>query len=117
MNDIAEIKWNLSSKTGTQIRKLNGGNLAPNIANEMAGSNIRKSFKELNLAFTRLHDAPLVNGGCRLVDISHIFPLFHLNENDPATMISAIPMIISQTVSKMQALLFFTVSVNQSTTP
>ena len=82
MNDIAEIKWNLNVKTGTQIRKLNGGNLAPNIANEMAGSNIRKSFKELNLAFTRLHDAPLVNAGCRLVDISHIFPLFHLDEND-----------------------------------
>ena len=83
MNDVAEIKWNLNVKTGTQIRKLNGGNLGPNIANEMAGGNIRASFKELNLAFARLHDAPLNNAGCRLVDISHIFPLFHLDENDP----------------------------------
>ena len=116
MNDIAEIKWNLNVKTGTQIRKLNGGNLAPNIANEMAGSNIRKSFKELNLAFTRLHDAPLVNAGCRLVDISHIFRSFIWTKTIPAIMISAIPMIILQTASKMQVLLFFTVSVNPSTT-
>ena len=75
------ITWNTNIRTGT-IRKLNGGNLAPNIANEMAGTNIRKSFAELNLAFARLHDAPLNNPGCRLVDISHIFPLFHLDEND-----------------------------------
>lgn len=82
MNEIAEIKWDLNSRTGTQIRKLNGGNFAPSLSSEMAGGNIRKSFKELNLAFARLHDAPLGNPGCRLVDISHIFPLFHLDEND-----------------------------------
>ena len=80
--DPVTITWNTNKKTG-KIRKLNGGNLAPYIANEMAGMNIRKSFAELNLAFTRLHDAPLTNPGCRLVDISHIFPLFHLDENDP----------------------------------
>lgn len=77
----ATITWNTNKRIGA-IRKLNGGNLAPNIANEMAGRNIRKSFAELNLAFARLHDAPLNNPGCRLVDISHIFPLFHLDEND-----------------------------------
>lgn len=76
------VTWNTGKKIG-RIRKLNGGNLAPYIANEMAGWNIRKSFRELNLAFARLHDAPLTNPGCRLVDISHIFPLFHLDENDP----------------------------------
>ena len=80
--DPVTITWNTSKKTG-KIRKLNGGNLAPYIANEMAGTNIRKSFAELNLAFTRLHDAPLTNPGCRLVDISHIFPLFYLDANDP----------------------------------
>ncbi len=77
------ITWNLKKKTGGRIRKLNGGNLAPCLSGEMAGRNIRKSFRELNLAYARLHDAPLVNPGCRLVDISHIFPLFHLDENDP----------------------------------
>ena len=80
--DPVTITWNTNKKTG-KIRKLNGGNLAPNIANEMGGMNIRKSFAELNLAFTRLHDAPLTNPGCRLVDISHIFPLFYLDANDP----------------------------------
>jgi len=79
----AVIIWNTGKRTGTAIRKLNGGNLAPNIHNEMAGCNIRKTFRELNLAFARLHDAPLNNPGCRLVDISHIFPLFHLDEKDP----------------------------------
>ena len=80
--DPVTITWNTGKNTG-KIRKLNGGNLAPYIHGEMAGKNIRKSFRELNLAFTRLHDAPLDNPGCRLVDISHIFPLFHLDENDP----------------------------------
>ena len=79
-NTVIELK---SANRIGMIRKLNGGNLAPNISGEMAGMNIRKSFKELNLAFARLHDAPLTNAGCRLVDISHIFPLFHLDENDP----------------------------------
>ena len=81
--NIVNVVWNTQKKTGEKIRKLNGGNLAPHISNEMAGQNIRSSFKELNLAFARLHDAPLTNPGCRLVDISQIFPLFHLDENDP----------------------------------
>ena len=82
MNTV-QITWNTEKKTGSVIRKLNGGNLAPNIHGERSGRNIRESFRQLNLAYTRLHDAPLDNPGCRLVDISHIFPLFHLDENDP----------------------------------
>ena len=81
--DSVLITWNTTKRTGTEIRKLNGGNLAPNIYNERSGRNIREPFRQLNLAYTRLHDAPLDNPGCRLVDISHIFPLFHLDENDP----------------------------------
>ena len=77
-----KIKWDTKESKGT-IRKLNGGNLAPPIAGEMAGRNIRKSFRELNLAFTRLHDAPLDNANCPLVDIHCIFPLFHLDPADP----------------------------------
>ena len=77
-----DILWNTTEKTGTQIRKLNGGNLAPCITNANASTDIRKSFQQLNLAFARLHDSPLSNPGCRLVDISHIFPLPHLDEND-----------------------------------
>ena len=78
---IVNINWQTKAAAGT-IRKLNGGNLAPPIAGEMAGRNIRKTFKELNLAFTRLHDAPLDNPNCRLVDISNIFPLFHLDASE-----------------------------------
>ena len=82
MNPAVNITWNTTKKTSQHIRNLNGGNLAPGISSEMAGNNTRESFRELNLAFTRLHDCPLANPGCRLVDISHIFPLFHLDEND-----------------------------------
>lgn len=77
-----EISWNTLKRTGKNIRKLNGGNLAPCITNANASTDIRQSFKQLNLAFARLHDSPLSNPGCRLVDISHIFPLPHLDEND-----------------------------------
>ena len=77
-----DILWNTATKTGTTIRKLNGGNLAPCITNATASTDIKKSFEQLNLAFARLHDSPLSNPGCRLVDISHIFPLSHLDEND-----------------------------------
>ena len=78
----ANISWKTLEEKGT-IRKLNGGNLAPPIAGEMAGRNIRKSFKDLNLAFARLHDAPLENANCPMVDIRCIFPFFHLDVNDP----------------------------------
>ncbi len=77
-----ELSWNTLKRTGKTIRKLNGGNLAPCITNANASTDIRQSFKQLNLAFARLHDSPLTNPGCRLVDISHIFPLPHLDEND-----------------------------------
>ncbi|MBO5822513.1 MAG: hypothetical protein J6R86_05830 [Lentisphaeria bacterium] len=77
-----EISWNTLKRTGKTIRKLNGGNLAPCITNANASTDIMQSFKQLNLAFARLHDSPLSNPGCRLVDISHIFPLPHLDEND-----------------------------------
>ncbi len=77
-----DILWNTLKRTGKTIRKLNGGNLAPCITNANASTDIMQSFKQLNLAFARLHDSPLSNPGCRLVDISHIFPLPHLDEND-----------------------------------
>ena len=77
----ANISWTTLEEKGV-IRKLNGGNLAPPIAGEMAGGNIRKSFKDLNLAFARLHDAPLENANCPMVDIHNIFPFFHLDAND-----------------------------------
>ena len=74
--DTVNVSWKTLEEKGT-IRKLNGGNLAPPINGEMAGRNIRKSFKDLNLAFARLHDAPLENANCPMVDVRCIFPFFH----------------------------------------
>ena len=37
-----------------KIKKINGGNLAPPIANEKAGRNIRSTYHDMNLALTRL---------------------------------------------------------------
>jgi hypothetical protein len=64
------------------IKKLNGGNLAPPISNVKTGYDVRKEFQELNMPLTRLHDAPLDNPGCRLIDIPCIFANFHADEND-----------------------------------
>lgn len=66
-----------------KIKKVNGGNLAPGIVNEKAGSCIRKEFGELHLPITRLHDAPLENAGARLVDVPQIFANFHADAGDP----------------------------------
>lgn len=66
-----------------KIKKLNGGNMAPPISGEKAGMSLRKPFGEMNLALTRLHDAPLDNPGCKLVDVHQIFANFHADADDP----------------------------------
>eukprot|EP00825_Cyclidium_porcatum_P040557 TRINITY_DN5154_c0_g1_i2.p4 TRINITY_DN5154_c0_g1~~TRINITY_DN5154_c0_g1_i2.p4 ORF type:complete len:167 (-),score=6.59 TRINITY_DN5154_c0_g1_i2:4-504(-) len=66
-----------------KIKKLNGGNLAPPISIVTCGYDLQKEFSALNLALTRLHDAPLDNPGCRLVDVPCIFANFYADENDP----------------------------------
>ena len=38
---------------------------------------------ELNIRHIRHHDAALENPSFELIDVSRIFPLFHLDENDP----------------------------------
>lgn len=43
----------------------------------------KKWFGELAPRYLRHHDAPLENAGLALFDVSRIFPLFHLDENDP----------------------------------
>ena len=74
------IKVNLAQVIG-KIKPLNGGNLAPSLTEDNNNSN--SEFKALNLPYTRLHDAPLENPGLRLVDISNVFPIFHLDASDP----------------------------------
>ena len=78
----AKIKVFIKENAG-RIKKINGGSLAPPIALEKAGLNIRKEFQALNLPLTRLHDAPYDNPGMRLVDVHHIFANFHADAADP----------------------------------
>lgn len=40
-------------------------------------------FDSLRFRYIRHHDATLVNAGQQLLDVHRIFPLFHLDENDP----------------------------------
>lgn len=84
MTDFKSVKISLKSKEKIgKIKKLNGGNLAPPIVSEKAGCNIRKSFAELNMPLTRLHDAPLENRSTKMVDVPMIFANFHADETDP----------------------------------
>lgn len=40
-------------------------------------------YRALEIPETRFHDVVAENAGIELVDVSRIFPLFHLDENDP----------------------------------
>lgn len=70
-------------KTAGKIKKLNGGNMAPPLYAEKAGMNLRDSYKALNLAITRIHDAPWDNPNTKIGDVSMIFANFHADSDDP----------------------------------
>ena len=40
-------------------------------------------LKELDIPKARFHDAVLDNPGIQLIDVSRVFPLFHLDPDDP----------------------------------
>lgn len=82
MANVIQVKIDPNAVIG-KIKKLNGGNLAPPIANTKAGRDIRESFAALNMPVTRLHDSPLENAGTRLVDIPLIFANFHADASAP----------------------------------
>ena len=67
-----------------RIRRINGTNLGPSLQLEDAGLDITDDLKELDIPLMRLHDAPWEQGNFNLVDVPHIFPLFHADHNDPA---------------------------------
>ena len=72
------------AKEKGKIRRLNGVNgtaRMSNICNKEA--DMLPAFKELEIPMTHLHDIALVNAGYMVVDVSRIFPLFHVDENDP----------------------------------
>ena len=68
------------------IRPLNGlCNTLPlkGDANEKRLSVMTAHYRALEIPETRFHDVVAENAGIELVDVSRIFPLFHLDENDP----------------------------------
>ena len=61
------------------IRALHGSNFGPRYTN---GRDLSEYFRAAGFPSLRLHDCALV---CKdTVDLSDLFPLFHLNERDPA---------------------------------
>ena len=72
------------AKEKGKIRRLNGICNTARINNSMhAKSDELPRIKELEIPCSRYHDAALNNPGYALVDISRIFPLFHLDADDP----------------------------------
>ena len=45
--------------------------------------NLDHLLKELDIPKARFHDAVLDNPGIQLIDVSRVFPLFHLDPDDP----------------------------------
>lgn len=67
------------------VRALNGVNLGPNLYNNaIPRLNTAERLRALRLPSVRMHDAPLMNAGMRVVDIPFLFPNFAADENDPA---------------------------------
>ena len=77
-----KIKVNFNESCGI-IRNINGGNLGPKLHGRKHSPATEKPFAELRLPLTLLHDAPLDNPGCRLVDIQHIFGNIKADSNNP----------------------------------
>lgn len=72
------------AKEKGRVRRLNGICNTALINNSMhAKSDQLPHFRELEIPCSRYHDAALNNPGYALVDISRIFPLFHLDADDP----------------------------------
>ena len=74
---LPELTLDASKRIGT-IRAINGVNLAPGL-----GDSYLPAYNEMHAACARMHDAPYNSNAKDLVDISRIFPLFHLDHNDP----------------------------------
>lgn len=72
------------TRTNGIIRRLNGGNIGPQLTRGNIDHGLAvKEFAELEIPITRLHDAPLVNPGMRLVDTQHIFGNFRADAQNP----------------------------------
>lgn len=67
-----------------ELRNILGINNSPALySGRKNGQEERRRFAELAPAYVRYHDAVYENAPFALIDVSRIFPLFHLDENDP----------------------------------
>ena len=76
------IKINKHKLSEKPMRNILGMNNLPKINDKGVFDLISERYTKLNLNHIRFHDAPLDNPGFNLVDISRIFPLFHVDESD-----------------------------------
>ncbi len=80
---IAHLSIDFQKPNG-KIRRLNGGNLGPQISRgRLDKGKSLSEFAELEVPITRMHDAPLGNPGLRLVDIQHIFGNWRADAQNP----------------------------------
>ena len=77
---------NISIKNGAPaskpMRNILGMNNIPRPISKGRFEHDKPLFDALKLAHIRFHDATLENPGWQIIDISRIFPLFHLDETD-----------------------------------
>jgi len=78
---LAAVTVDFSKTTGA-VKRLNGVCGWARIVGDKYGSHDHL-LRELDIPEARFHDAPLDNPGLQLVDVSRIFPLFHLDADDP----------------------------------
>ena len=75
----ADVDFSVDDGT---IRPLNGlCNMAP-ISGSRNGT-VAKMLTALRIPHYRHHDAPHLNPGLRMLDVSHVFPLFNADPDDP----------------------------------
>lgn len=69
-------------KSENPMRNILGMNNLPRILNKETFNLDKPRYDALNIGHIRFHDATFANASFNLVDVSRIFPLFHLDERD-----------------------------------
>ena len=79
--EAAEMSVDFTCPRG-EIKRLNGIINTVKLT-QYGDARICEEYAALEPPYVRYHDAALTNPGAAVMDISRIFPLFHLDENDP----------------------------------
>ena len=81
MNSI-NLTLNLNNENTAQMRDILGINNTPRIPSSSYTEENKKIFDRLSFSYIRHHDASLENSSQQIIDVSRVFPLFHLDETD-----------------------------------